>query len=66
MVLPLTKLTLISGNGLGGWTYEPSQAERTGNVNVDLDSIASEAAKILNSETENSSLDEIYRLGGTT
>lgn len=31
-----------------------------------MDFIASEAAKILNDETENSSLDEIYRLGGSS
>lgn len=63
---PLTRLTLISGNGLGGLTYEPTQAEGGGAVSTDLDYIAAEAAKILNDEADGASLDDIYMLGGSS
>lgn len=63
---PLTKLTLISGSGLGGLSYEPTQIEKTDETDFDLDFIAKEAEKILEDETENVNLDEVYRLGGSS
>ena len=36
---PLTKLTLISGSGLGGLTYEPTQMDETDETQFDLDFI---------------------------
>ena len=63
---PLTKLTLISGSGLGALTYEPTQIADDETDNFDLDFIASEAEKILDDETDNVNLDEIYRLGGSS
>ena len=39
---PLTKLTLISGSGLGGLTYEPTQIDETDETDFDLDFIAQE------------------------
>ena len=63
---PLTKLTLISGSGLGGLTYEPTQIENTDETQFDLDFIAQEAEKILDDETGDVNLDEVYRLGGSS
>ena len=65
-LFPLTKLTLISGSGLGALTYEPTQIADDETDNFDLDFIASEAEKILDDETDNVNLDEIYRLGGSS
>ncbi len=62
----LTKLSLVSGNGLGGLTYEPTQVQQERDSDIDLDYIASAAAKILNDGTAGESLDEIYRLGGSS
>ena len=42
---PLTKLTLISGSGLGGLTYEPTQIDATDESDFDLDFIAQEAKR---------------------
>jgi len=63
---PLTKLSLISGQGLGGLTYEPSQSETDYNALIELDEIAKEVKHILNDETDNQNLDTIYRLGGSS
>ncbi len=63
---PLTKLSLISGQGLGGFTYEPSQSETDDNTLLELDEIAKEVEKILNDEADNKNLDVIYRLGGSS
>ena len=63
---PLTKLTLISGSGLGALTYEPTQIADDETDNFDLDFIASETEKILDDETDNVNLDEVYRLGGSS
>ena len=65
-VSPLTKLSLISGNGLGGLTYEPSQMEEEDNSKFNLDILATEAQKVLNDSAEEINLDEIFRLGGSS
>lgn len=62
----LTKLTLISGSGLGGLTYEPTQIEKANETDFDLDFIAQEAEKILRDETGDVNFDEVYRLGGSS
>lgn len=61
---PLTKLALISGNGLGGLTYEPTLAEKSDVSDIDLDTLASEVQNIL--EDEASDLDTVYALGGSS
>lgn len=63
---PLTRLSLISGQGLGGLTYEPNQAETDDNTLIELDEIAREVTQILNDETEDKNLDTIYKLGGSS
>ncbi len=61
---PLTKLSLVSGNGLGGLTYEPSQFSRERVQAFDFDRLAEEVNAVLNDETDD--LDEVYRLGGSS
>ena len=66
---PLTKLSVVSENGLGGLTYEPSQADKEENrgTKYDFDLLAGQAAEILNDgERSTADLDEIYRLGGSS
>lgn len=64
---PLTKLSLIGGNGLGGLNYEPTQATGTGNAHFDLEDLASEANAVL-SDAENpvGDLDNLFLLGGSS
>lgn len=63
---PLTKLTLISGQGLGGLTFEPNQSELDYAQTVELDRICREVNDILNDDADNATLDEIYSLGGSS
>jgi serine/threonine-protein kinase HipA len=63
---PLTRLTLISGNGLGGLTYEPSQAIYNENENFNLDTLAKEVQAILDDTTEPIDFDKIFGLGGSS
>ncbi len=65
-VSPLTRLSLVSGQGLGGLSYEPCQLEKDNNDLFELDVIAKEVHKILNDEFDIKSLDQIYRLGGSS
>ncbi|HBD06524.1 MAG TPA: toxin HipA [Firmicutes bacterium] len=63
---PLTKLSLVSGQGLGGLSYEPCQFETGEDNSFELDTIAEDIRKILNDEYDNKTLDQIYRLGGSS
>lgn len=63
---PLQKLSLISSNGLGALTYEPSETDNNSTCDIDLDTLANDARKILNNEATNVELDQIYRLGGSS
>lgn len=63
---PLTKLTLISGQGLGGLTFEPNQGEMNYSQTVELDRICGEVNDILNDDADNATLDKIYSLGGSS
>jgi serine/threonine-protein kinase HipA len=63
---PLTRLSLISGNGLGALAYEPSQSEKAKDAGFDLDDIAGEVKRILGDESANADLDKIYQLGGSS
>ena len=62
---PLTKLSIVSENGLGGLTYEPSQTEKE-SVGYDLDALAKQAADVLEDGDINVDLDTIYYLGGSS
>jgi serine/threonine-protein kinase HipA len=62
---PLTRLSLINKNGLGGLTYEPSNPLEALIDGYDLDSLSVEVEKILNDD-DTCDLDEVYRLGGSS
>ncbi len=62
---PLTKLSLVGNNGLGGLTYEPTQSERQ-DFNVELDRLAAQADEILNDGDMSSDFDKIFYLGGSS
>lgn len=64
---PLTKLSLVGGNGLGGLNYVPTQAVETANSHFELEELAEEANAILNdAEKPVSDLDGLYLLGGSS
>lgn len=63
---PLEKLTLISKNGLGALTYEPCQNKQDTLVLAELDKIAEEMKKVFDEESDNTDLDFIYKLGGSS
>ena len=54
---PLTKLSMIGENGLGGLSYEPSQADR-GEFSYDLDLLARQAAEVLDDNHLSGDLDK--------
>ena len=62
---PLTKLSLIGENGLGGLTYEPSQFTGGNASSPDFDTLAREVEQILNDDDADD-LDTVYRLGGSS
>lgn len=66
---PLTRLTLISGNGLGALTYEPAQIFENEEKNNNLDYLAKEIEKILDDldDTEEKiDLDKVFAYGGSS
>lgn len=62
---PLTKLSLVGENGLGGLNYEPSQFAGESADTPDFDTLAREVNKVLNDENADD-LDAVYRLGGSS
>lgn len=62
----LQKLSIIEKNGLGALEYEPSKKLNKISDDYKLDVLAKEANKILQNETEDTELDEIYTLGGAS
>ncbi len=64
---PLQKLAIVSKNGLGGLSYEPSQIiSNTKAKDIDLDQLSKEANEILNNDNVTNDLDQIYNLGGSS
>ncbi|MDR3186426.1 MAG: type II toxin-antitoxin system HipA family toxin [Christensenellaceae bacterium] len=65
---PLVKLTLISNNGLGALTYEPTQALIQSMQNCDLDELARDANLVLcdDSYSQDFDFDALYALGGSS
>ncbi len=62
----LDRLSLIGINGMGALTYEPvKEIGQILNTDIDLDKINEECSKILKS-IESSSLDQIYKLSGSS
>jgi len=63
---PLTRLTLISKNGLGGLSYEPSQTLSKSNQYNDFDILAKEIEKVLDDTESKSDLDKVFAYGGSS
>ena len=61
----LTRLSIIGKSGLGALTYIPTQYDESVIYDYDLDSLAIEANKILES-LETKSLEELYYFGGSS
>lgn len=62
----LTRLSLVSDNGLGALTYEPTQSKKSGDKISDLDAIDKEVNHIFDNHTETNHFDLIYDLGGAS
>ena len=62
----LTKLSIISGDGLGALTYEPAFEETETGFDYDLDELAKQASIILEEKEEDVDLDKLFRLGGSS
>ena len=62
----LTKLSLISNNGLGGLTYEPIQAFESQCEAYNFDKLSKDIEQVLNDEEDEFHLDLIYKLGGSS
>lgn len=63
---PLTKLSIISKNGLGALTYEPTFEEKEDGFDYDLDELAKQATIILEEKEEDVDLDKLFKLGGSS
>lgn len=64
---PLQKLALVSENGLGGLSYEPSVLDDGANSSdVDLDELSRDIRQILEPNGECNRIDELYKLGGSS
>jgi len=61
----LDRLEIVGKSGMGAITYHPEQTLEQTNGNTNLDELAEQCQKILNTEYSDK-LDELYRLGGTS
>ena len=61
----LNRLAIVGKSGMGALTYYPEKSFSEQQKPVNLDELAEECAKILNTEYSDK-LDELYRLGGTS
>lgn len=61
----MNRLAIVGNSGMGALTYEPEYRFQTENEELDLDRIARECSRILQTE-ESSDLDELFRLGGSS
>ena len=61
----LDRLEIVGKSGMGAITYHPERTLEQTNGNTNLDELAEQCQKILNTEYSDK-LDELYRLGGTS
>lgn len=61
----LTRLAIVGNNGMGALEYEPQIILNNVNQINDLDILALECKKVLNTEYSNN-LDELFKLGGSS
>ncbi|MCL2040957.1 MAG: type II toxin-antitoxin system HipA family toxin [Bacteroidales bacterium] len=62
----LQRLALVGSTGRGALEYRPDYSETTANEIIDFDHLASETQKILATDYAGSSLDTLYRYGGSS
>jgi serine/threonine-protein kinase HipA len=62
----LSNLSLLSSNGLGGLTYEPSQSENDIKSQYDFDELSKEINLIYEKHKDTKNFDLIYKLGGAS
>lgn len=61
----LERLAIVGKSGMGALTYQPERVFPRKMDDLDLDNLAEQCQKILNTEYSDK-LDELYRLGGTS
>ena len=61
----LDRLAIVGRSGMGALTYQPEREFLKQKDDLDLDDLAEQCQKILNTEYSDK-LDELYRLGGTS
>lgn len=61
----LERLAIVGKSGMGALTYQPEREFPKQKDDLDLDELAEQCQKILNTEYSDK-LDELYRLGGTS
>lgn len=61
----LDRLAIVGRSGMGALTYQPAREFLKQGDNLDLDELAAQCQKILNTEYSDN-LDELYQLGGTS
>lgn len=61
----LERLAIVGKSGMGALTYQPERVFPRQREDLDLDNLAEQCQKILNTEYSDK-LDELYRLGGTS
>ena len=61
----LDRLAIVGKSGMGALTYYPEREFEEAEDSLDLDELAVQCQKILNTEYSDK-LDELYRLGGTS
>jgi len=62
----LSKLSLLSSNGLGGLTYEPSQSDHDNHNHYDFDRLSKQVSEIYEKHKDTENFDFIYKLGGAS
>lgn len=65
-ISPLSKLSLLSGNGLGGLSYEPTQGATKNHPPLDFDQLADSIQPLFEEFKEDLDFDLIYQLGGSS
>lgn len=62
----LDRLSIAGSTGMGALEYKPDSSFATNESNPELDYLASEAEKILNQKDNGTSLDTLFKLGGSS
>ncbi len=64
-VNPLTRLSIVGSSGMGGLEYRPAYGMKGSTPSADLDRLAEECRKILQSE-DSEDLDMLFAMGGSS